>query len=117
MTRDFNICVGYGEVWLRLASEPLAFTTMGAEDEDLLSVIIIGKDTASVKIRRLKFAFTPYSLSSKNMTVTPRAIIDLMGSDRGRYNLSAVCVQLVRESGPQMLRCGSKTSINLVHGS
>lgn len=92
MTRDFNICVFYGEAWLRLASEPLAFTSVWAEDNDLLSVIIIGKDTASVTTRRLKFAFTPCSLSSKNTTVTARAIIVLMGSDRGRYNLSAVCV-------------------------
>lgn len=111
MTRDFNICVFYGEVWLRLASEPLAFTSMGAEDKDLLSAIIIGKDPASVKIHRLKFVFTPCSLSSKNTTVTPRAIIILMGSDRGRYNLSAVCVNLCGKNGPQMLQCGSKMSI------
>lgn len=62
-------------------------------------MIIIGKDTASVTIRRLKFAFTPCSLSTKNTTVTPRAIIVLMGSDRGRDNLAAVCVNLCGKTG------------------
>lgn len=52
-----------------------------------------------MKIRRLKFAFTPCSLSSKNTTVTPRVIIVLMGPDQGRYNLSAVCVNLCGKTG------------------